>query len=81
MAESQGLAIESGQGECDLVVIRHQMGNELERSRHLVNRVEQATEVAEDEHEPGDDRKRGLGCHQETDKDAEHGEREGGGPK
>ena len=76
MAECQGLAIERGKGQRDLVVVRHQVGNELERSRHLVNRVEQASEVAEDEHEPGDDGKRSLGSHQEADEDAQHGERE-----
>ena len=56
MAECQGLAVERGQGQRDLVVARHEVGDELERAGHLVDRVEQAPEVAEDEHEPGDDR-------------------------
>ena len=81
MAECQGLAVERGQGQSDLVVVRHQVCNELERARHFVNRVEQASEVTENEHEPGDDGKGSLGCHQEADEDTQHGEGEGGSPK
>ena len=76
MGEFQGVAVERGNGQRDLVVARHEVGHELKRARHLVDRSEEPTEVSEDEHEPGDDGERGLGRHQEADEDSEDGKRE-----
>ncbi len=70
------MAVDRCDGQRYLVVTRHEMGNELERPRHLVDRGEETTEVPEDEHQPRDNRERRFGRHQEADKDAKHGERE-----
>ena len=40
MAECQGVAIDRSQGQRDLVVVRHEVSDELERARHFVDRVE-----------------------------------------
>ena len=52
VGECQGVAVERGYGQRDLVVARHEVRNELERAWHLVDRSEEPTEVSEDEHEP-----------------------------
>ena len=60
MAEGQGMTVKRSKGQRDLVVARYEVGNELERAGHLVDRGEQAPEVPENEHEPGDHGERGL---------------------
>ena len=50
MAQFHGLSVDRGQCKRKLVVVRHEVSDELERARHLVDRVEKTPEVAENEH-------------------------------
>ena len=73
MPRRETLAVEQRQRQRRMVEARQDPGRGLKETGHAAHRREQATEVAEDEHEHGDDRIGRLGVDHETHEDAEDG--------